>query len=273
MFSAGLITFRETLEAALVVGIVLTFLTKTNQHILKKYVWRGIFVGISAAVLLGFILDIFFGGLTGRVEEIFEGVLMFTTAGFLTWMILWVHRQKDIAKKIKEKVATHAEKGYGLGIFVLIATSVVREAVETVLYLKASSLIGASNQLLGAILGIVAALVLGFTLFKWAVRVNLSMVFNITSIFLLLFAAGLIGHGVHEFQEAGILPIFSFDPVFNISHILDHKSTFGSLLRVVFGYTSKPTILELLSYGSYIVFILWLESFTDRMLARRTVSS
>lgn len=269
MFAAGLITFRETLEAALVVGIVLTFLTKTNQHLFKKYVLRGIFAGVFGAIALGFFLDLFFGGLTGRAEEIFEGVLMFVTAGFLTWMILWVHRQKDVARKIKEKVAVHAEKGYGVGIFVLIASSVLREGVETVLYLKASSLIGATNQLFGAILGIMAALGLGYGLFRWAIQVNLSRVFTITSVFLLLFAAGLVGHGVHEFQEVGLLPIFSFDPLFNISHVLDHKSTFGSLLRVVFGYTSKPTMLEVMSYSSYIVFVLWLERLTDRLLAKR----
>lgn len=272
MFGAGLITFRETLEAALVVGIVLTFLIKSNQVSFKKFVWRGIFAGIFSAIIFAFLLDLLFGGLSGRSEEIFEGVLMFVTAGFLTWMILWVHRQKDIAQNIKKKVAIHASSGYGFGIFVLVASSVFREGIETVLYLKASSLVGSSNQLVGAVLGIVIAIALGYALFKWAVRVNLSMVFNITSIFLLLFAAGLIGHGVHEFQEAGLLPIFTFDPLFNISHILDHKGTFGSILRVVFGYTSKPTMLELVSYTSYIAFILWFQKITDRMIARKMAS-
>lgn len=266
MFSSGLITFRETLEAALVVGIVLTFLTKTNQHIFKTFVWRGIGAGILIAVFLAFILEMFFGGLTGKTEEIFEGVLMFITAGFLTWMILWVHKQKDVAKKIKQKVALHAEKGYGLGIFVLVASSIFREGTETVLYLKASSLVGGSNQLIGAIIGIGAALALGYALFRFALRINLSLVFSITSVFLLLFAAGLVSHGIHEFQEAKLLPIFAFDPIVNVSHILDHKSTFGSFLRVLFGYTSKPTVLEAFSYGVYVLFIMWLKRKTDAFL-------
>lgn len=269
MFAAGLITFRETLEAALVVGIVLTFLTKTNQHTFKKFVWRGIGVGIFISVVLAFTLETFFGGFTGKIEEIFEGVLMLITASFLTWMILWVHRQKDVAKKIKEKVALHVEKGYGFGIFTLVASSVFREGTETVLYLKAASFASGTNQFVGAILGIVLATVFGFFLFRWALRVNISLVFNITSVFLLLFAAGLVAHGVHEFQEAGFLPIFSFDPVFNFSYILDHKSAVGSFLRTLFGYTSKPTILELVSYGSYIGFVFWLQRTTDRMLVRR----
>jgi len=266
MFSSLLITFRETLEAALVVGIILTFLTKTNQHFFKKYVWRGLTIGIAIAIAIAFILEAFFGGLSGKTEEIFEGVLMFVTAGFLTWMIVWVHRQKDVAKKLKEKVAAHAKEGYGLGITILVASSVFPEGTETVLYLKASSLVGGSNQLLGAILGIGLALALGYALFKWALRINLSLVFNITSVFLLLFAAGLVSHGVHEFQEAGLFPIFSFDPIINIAHILDHKSVFGSFLRILFGYTSKPTLLEIASYASYVVFIFALLKHTDRLL-------
>lgn len=268
MFASLLITFRETLEAALVIGIVLTFLTKTNQQVFKKFVWYGVVAGIGIAIVLAFILEAVFGGLSGRTEEIFEGVLMFVTAGFLTWMIMWVHRQKDVVKKIKEKVAFHAEKGYGVGIFLLIATSVFREGTETVLYLKASSLVGQSNQLIGAFLGIVSALLLGFALFKWAVKVNLSLVFNITSIFLLLFAAGLVSHGVHEFQEVGLIPVFSFDPIFNISSFLDHTSVIGSFLRILFGYTSRPTLLELISYAGYIVITLWLQMHTDKLLKK-----
>ncbi|MBI4136719.1 FTR1 family protein, partial [Candidatus Roizmanbacteria bacterium] len=222
--------------------------------------------GVLVALLLAFMLEAFFGGLSGKTEEIFEGVLMFITAGFLTWMILWVHRQKDVAKKIKERVASHAKEGYGAGIFILIVTSVFREGTETVLYLKASSIVGQSNQLIGAILGIGVALALGYALFRSALRVNLSLVFHITSIFLLLFAAGLVSHGIHEFQEVGILPVFSFDPIFNLAHILDHKSVAGSFLRVLFGYTSRPTLLEIVSYISYIGFIIWLERFTDRFV-------
>lgn len=270
MFSSGLITFRETLEAVLVVGIVLTFLTKTHQDLFKKYVWQGIAAGIALSITLALGVELFFGGLTGAAEEIFEGVLMFITAGFLTWMILWVHKQKDVAKKLKEKVAMHAEKGYGFGIFVLVASSIFREGTETVLYLKASSLTGAENQLTGALLGIGIALALGYVLFTWALRINLSTVFTITNVFLLLFGAGMVAHGVHEFQEAGLLPIFAIDPVINISHILGNDSLLGGLLRTVFGYTSKPTVVELLAYALYIGGIIWLQKISDKMLLKKS---
>lgn len=269
MFGSFLITFRETLEAALVVGIILTFLAKTNQTIFKKFVWQGVAIGIVLSVLLAFILEAFFGGFSGATEEIFEGILMLVTAGFLTWMILWVHKQKDVAKKLKEKVAVHIKEGYGWGILILVATAVFREGTETVLYVKASSLVGQTGQLFGAILGIGGALLLGYGLFKWALQVNIQRVFQVTTVFLILFAAGLVAHGVHELQEVGWLPIFSFDPIYNISHILDHKSDFGSFLRILFGYTSKPTLVEIIAYVVYIGFVLWLQKTTDRVLLKQ----
>lgn len=266
MFPAGIITFRETFEIVLVIGIVLTFLSKLQQPIYKKFVWWGVATGILISIALAYFINVFFGGLTGRPEKIFEGVLMFITAVFLTWMIMWIHKQKDVARKIKEKVSMHVEKGYGIGIFILLATSVFREGTETVLYLKASSIAGATNQLNGAIMGIVAALFFGYLLFRWAMRVNISTVFNITGVFLIMFAAGLVSHGVHEFQEIAILPVFSSDPLFTISHMLDQNSVVGSFLRTLFGYTDKPTFLELASYAFYVVFILWLQKTTDLML-------
>ncbi len=266
MLASFLITFRETLEAALVIGIILTVLAKTRQPFYRPYVWRGLGIGVLFSVLLGVAIDMFWGGLSGKTEELFEGILMFITAGFLTWMILWVHRQKDIALKIKKRITHHIQQGYGMGIFLLVVTSVFREGTETVLYLKASSLTGATDQFTWAVIGVASALLIGYFMFTWAIKINLTKLFAITNVFLLLFASGLIAHGVHEFQEVGMLPIFPFDPIINVSHILDHKSLVGSFLRVLFGYTSKPTVLELLSYGSYIVFILWFEKVTSRTI-------
>jgi len=118
-----------------------------------------------------------------------------------------------------------------------------------------------------------SALAFGYALFRLSIKANLSLVFNITSIFLLLFAAGLLAHGVHEFQEAGLLPIFSFDPLFNISHILDQSSTLGSVLRVVFGYTSRPSLLELISYSTYFVFVYCIQKVTDQKLVQQTIQN
>ena len=266
MFASFLITFRETLEAALVIGIVLSFLIKTQQHHFQKYVWLGAGLGIGVAVILSIALSIFFGGLTGRVEEIFEGILMFVTAGLLTWMILWVHRQKNISKNLRDSTASYIQKGFPLGITFLILTSVMREGVETVLYLQAVSRLGGENQLIGALLGMFIAGVLGIALFRYSLKINLHQLLKISGAILLLFAAGLVSHGVHEFQEANLLPLFHFDPLINITNILDNNSVLGSLLRTLFGYTAKPSLLELLSYGGYVFLIFLLELWTNKAL-------
>lgn len=266
MFTSALITFRETLEIIMVIGIVLTFLNKTNNTNYNKYIWRGVAFGIFLSVCLGYILNLLFGGFSGILEQIFEGTLMLITVGLITWMIMWIHGQKEVAGKIRQKIAEHIDKGYGLGIFTLVAVSVIREGIETVLYLKASSIIGFSNQLLGVAIGILAAIVVGYILFRYALKINLSLVFNITSVLLILFAAGLFAHGIHEFQEAGILPVFSFDPVINLSVILSDESIIGDLLKTFFGYSDKPTLLELISYSGYIVLILQLYKNTTKKL-------
>lgn len=266
MFPSLLITFRETLEVALVVGILLSFLIKTKQHSLKKYVWYGIGVGITLSILLSFGLSATIGQFEGRAEQIFEGVLMFVTACLISFMILWVHRQKGMAKELETKAAGHIKKGFPLGITLLTVTAVLREGVETVFYLRAASTIASENYMLGAVLGIGVATVLSYFFIRYSLKMRLYQLLKISGALLLLFAAGLVAHGVHEFQEAALLPIFSFDPLINVQHILDHQGFFGSMLRVLFGYTSKPTLLELVSYGSYVFLIFILEIVTSRFL-------
>lgn len=266
MLPSFLITFREALEASLVVGIILTFLVKTGNYRFQKFVWYGVIVGVFISLLIGVGVHVFFGTLSGQVEQIFEGILMFTTVGFLTWMILWIHRQKNVITNLKKNVALHVSKNYGIGISILIATAVFREGTETVLYLQAVEVVNGSYQLYGALAGIVGAVIIGYLVFMFSLKVNFKLVFNITTVFLLFFAAGLFAHGVHEFQEAGIFPVFYFDPIFNISHILDNNSALGGILRTLFGYTAKPTMLEIISYEIYFVTILWLLRFTTLKL-------
>lgn len=256
MLPSLLITFRETIEAALVIGFIFTILNKTGKTELNKYVWYGIAAGIIVSALLALIIEIFFGVLPDSYEALFEGILMFITAAFITWMILWIHRQKNTLNNLKTKLKTHIDKGYTLGIIMLTSSAIIREGTETVLYLKTSSVIGITDQLTGGILGILTALTLSFILGSLASKINIKHIFNFTSIFLILFAAGLISHGIHEFQELGIVPVFRFDPVYNITSFIDHSGGFGSILRSLFGFSSRPTLLEIISYAIYLGIII-----------------
>lgn len=269
MFASSLITFRETLEAAFVVGIILAFLTRTAKQDLQKYVWYGVGGGIVASVIIAVLLQIFLGGLEGKLEQVFEGILMFVTAILLTTMILWIHRQKGVAKRLEKGTGEYIQRGFPLGISFLVFTSVIREGIETVFYLQAISSLGATNQVVGSVGGVMSAILLSYSLFKFSLKINIQKVLKISGALLLLFAAGLVAHGVHEFQEAGWLPIFHFDPLIDISSVLDHTSVFGSILRTLFGYTATPTFLEIVMYLGYIGFIFVLEVWTDKIILSR----
>lgn len=271
MFLSGVITFREALESLLVVSILFSYLVRTNQLVFKRFVIKGVLFGVVIALILSQLLDLIFGGLPEKNEPLFEGILLFLAAGFITWMILWVHRQKNVAGKLKNKLQGHIAQGSAVGIFFLAATSVMREGTEAVLYLKANSVVNGGQQLLGATLGIIVALLTGYAMFYLSRKLPLKAVFNSTSVLLLLFAAGMVGRGIHEFQELGMLPLFSIDPLFNASHVLADDTGIGSLLSTMFGYTSKPSILEVVGYGSYITFILVLQKITSKLLAEKTI--
>lgn len=256
MITTFLITFRETLEAALVVGIVLAYLFKVNQIAYRKFVWFGVLFGILVSIAGAMVFTALFGGLEGRVEEIFEGSLMWLAAGLLTTMILWMIRQgKFVAQHLEEKVAKEISESHALGLMGLVFFSVLREGIETVIFLGAASRVNGTN-ILGAISGIGGALIVSWLFFWGVTKLRIGIFFKITSIILIFFAAGLIAHGIHKFQEAGVLPVI-IGHVWDINWILDEKSSLGSILRSLFGYNGNPSLLEVLGWSTYLVLAFW----------------
>ncbi len=271
VFSSFLITSRETLEAALVVGIVLAYLTKTDNHSYKKTVYYGIIFGIILSILVAVTFTLLAGGFEGRAEEIFEGATMLFASVLLTTMILWMMRQKHIAKHIESKVATQIEKAnfnktYAYGIFILIAVAVLREGVETVIFLGALNYASGVN-FIGGLLGVLTAIAIGYMFFIGSRKVNLKKFFNISSIFLILIAAGLVAHGIHELEEAKILNpiiehVWDINPAVTVEGVyplLHENGIVGSFLKGLFGYNGNPSLLEVLSYVSYlgIIFLIY----------------
>lgn len=267
MIASFLITFRETLEAALIVGIVLSFLVRIKQTKYNNVVYMGIGSGIVASIVGALIFNRISGGFTGRTEYIFEGVTMLIGALLLTTMILWMMKQKHVAKEIEEKVAKGIAKTSKVSLFLLVFIAVLREGIETVIFLGAASFVSTDNTIVGALIGIVMAILLGYLIFVGSMRINIKKFFNITSILLILFAAGLVAHGVHEFQEAKIIPtitehVWDINPEINSDDSypsLHEKGAVGSILKGLFGYNGNPSLIEVLSYIFYLilVFILW----------------
>lgn len=264
MLEAFLITSRETLEASLVVGIVLAYLTKTNNQQYKKTVYLGIFTGVVTSIIAALLFSTLTGGFEGTAEELFEGVTMFIGAVLLTTMILWMLQQRNIAQEIKNKVDVHLQQSRPFishfGIFSLIVIAVLREGVETVIFLQA---VNYSNGLsfISATFGIIAAIGVGYLFFLGALRFNLKHVFTVSSLLLILFAAGLVAHSVHEFQEAGVITLLT-EEAWNLNPAvisegvypaLHEKGTIGSFLKGLFGYNGNPSVLEVVVYFLYLV--------------------
>ncbi|MAG91768.1 high-affinity iron transporter [Candidatus Woesearchaeota archaeon] len=260
MLESFLITSRETLEASLVIGIVLAYLTKTNNQSYKKTVYYGIVFGILASILSAFAFTFIAGGFEGRAEAIFEGTTMLIGAFLLTTMILWMMKQRHLSKEIEGKVEKHLMGAQPLfshvGIFMIIFIAIIREGVETVIFLNAINFASGLN-FIGGTLGIVAAIMIGYLFFVSTRKINLKKLFNVSSILLILFAAGLVAHGFHELQEAAVLP-YAVQEVWNINNVLNENGLIGGFLKGLFGYNGNPSLLEVIAYASYIGIIFYL---------------
>ena len=254
MLAAFLITLREGLEAALIVGIVLATLRRLGRIRHIRTVWAGVLVGVLASGIAGAVLQFLGVTLEGHGEEIFEGAAMLLASAALTWMVFWMQRQgAQMAQRVESKVqvATRSENAWAL--FGLVFVAVVREGVETALFLTAAAFTANGTQvLIGGAVGLGAAVVVGFLIISGSSHVRLRVFFRTTSIVLILFAAGLLAHGVHELQEARLLPTV-IDHVWDINPMLDETSTLGSFLKAIFGYNGNPSLLEAVIYTAYLL--------------------
>ncbi len=258
MLSSLLITLREGLEAALIIGIILAYLARTDNRQSFKPVWLGTLLAVVASLIVGVAIYLLAGELTGRAEEIFEGLAMFVAAGVLTWMIFWMRKQAaNIKTHLHAQIQSVLTSGSSLGLVILAFIVVVREGIETVLFLFAATRVAESPLLftVGGFLGLAIAIVIGYSIYKGSSKLNLRTFFNVTSLVLIFFAAGLLAYGIHEFIEAGIIPPL-VEHVWDINHILSEKSTFGLFLKAILGYNANPSLIEIIAYPLYLALAL-----------------
>ncbi|MBI4140647.1 FTR1 family protein [Candidatus Woesearchaeota archaeon] len=267
MLASFIITFREMLEVALVVGIILSYLSRTKQTQYNNVVYLGVVSGIVASIIGAILFNNLSEGFEGTAEQIFEGVTMLTGALLLTTMIFWMMKQRHVAVHLEQKIAEKISEVRKYGLFSLVFVAVLREGIETVIFLSAASFVSQENNIIGALAGIVGAIILGYAIFVSARKINIRKFFNITSILLILFAAGLTAHGVHELQEAGLLPAIT-EEVWNTNPAQNHDGSYpllhekghiGSVLKELFGYNGNPSLIEAISYFAYltIIILLW----------------
>lgn len=254
MLGALLITLREGLEAALIIGIILAYLNKTGNRQSFKPVWIGTGLAVLVSFIAGTIIYFVAGELTGRAEEIFEGTAMLIAAGVLTWMIFWMRKQSvNMEFELQEQLHSVITGGSSMGLVLLAFLVVVREGIETVLFLFAATRVAESPVLFtaGGLLGLVIAVAIGYSIYKGSSRLNLKTFFNATSLVLIVFAAGLVAYGIHEFNETGIIPSV-IEHVWDTNNIIPEKSTFGRFLTAIIGYNGNPSLTEIIGYLLYL---------------------
>jgi high-affinity iron transporter len=267
MLPTYLLSLREGLEAALIIGIVLGALGKIRRTDLKPGVWLGTLSAIGVSILTAFLLTRFGLSLEARAEAIFEGITMLLAAGILTWMIFWMGKQARFLKSELEDGVNKAAASTGKrAVFWLAFVAVVREGVELAIFITAAFFVGDKTQisnnliqtLAGTILGLGTAFLLGYTLFATTVRLDLRKFFQVTGLLLILFAAGLVAHGIHEFNEVGWIPGV-VEHVWDVNTFLDETSVAGELMKTLFGYNGNPSLTEMIAYFVYIavVTVLW----------------
>lgn len=253
MLASYLLSLREGLEAALIISIVLGVLRKLNRQDLSSTVWAGAASAIVVSLATGVGLYAIGIELEGQAEEIFEGLTMLLAAGVLTWMIFWMNRQARTVKgDLEAGVSRSVKASDRRGLFWLAFLAIVREGIELALFLTAATFAtSAQATLAGTLLGLGTSVLLGWALFTTTIRLDLRRFFQVTGILLILFAAGLVAHGVHELNEAGTLPAV-IDPIWDISAYLPEPTFIGTVLRTLFGYNANPSLTEMLAYFGYL---------------------
>ena len=251
-----LVVFRETLEAGLIVGIILTVLARLRAMRYAPNVWTSVFLAVGLSAAAGWVLSLATQATQGRWEKGIEGVISLVACGVLTHMIFWMDRQ---AKRIRPEIETRVESAISrqdlIAIALLPFLAVFREGAETVLFLKAVAIQNSGAVSLGGgLLGGALAVAVTAAIFVGGRKVPLKPLFRTTGMVLLLVAAGMLAYGIHELEELGWIPQVMY-PVWSINHILNEKEGVGSFLKALFGYNGNPSLTEVVGYVTYLIIV------------------
>jgi high-affinity iron transporter len=251
-----LIGLREGLEAALIVSILLAYLTRTGHAAQRRWVWLGVALAATVSVLFGLFLTFVSDELSEHAEIIFSGVTSLVAVGFVTWMIFWMKRTaRSIKGELEGRMAEALAVGAG-ALATLAFLAVAREGLETALFVWTTTRSnGDPATAFGVVLGIATAVVIGVLLYRGALRINLGTFFRVTGVLLVFVAAGVLTYGLHEFQEIGWLP--GFDTIaFDVTGALPESSVLYALLHGLFSFSGDPTWLMVVAWIAYVVIVL-----------------
>ena len=277
MLATYLIGLREGLEATLVVSILAAFLVKSDRREHLKYMWLGVGLAVLLSVAFSALLTYTTTTLMSdyRQREAFEAITSVAAVVFVTWMIFWMRRAaRTIGGELRAKLGDAIVIGW-FAVLGVAFLAVIREGLETALlfFSAVQGATTAAGPLLALLGGLATSVVIGVLLYLSAVRINLAVFFRWTGALLVLVAAGILKYGVHDFQEAGLLPgqnAIAFD----ITGVLDPNSWYAAALSGMLNITPRPSVLEVVAWVGYavpvLILFLWRGPTTPRPAPTRT---
>ena len=259
MLANYLIGLREGLEAALVVSILVAYLVKSNRRDMLRFVWTGVSIALVVSLGVGALLTLGPQGLSFEAQEAIGGSLSIVAVGLITWMIFWMAKT---ARYLKQHLEAALDKAIAVGagaVLTMALLAVGREGLETALFLWAGIQAAGSTvaPVVGASLGLVTAVLLGVLMYRGALRINLRIFFQWTGVFLVVVAAGVLAYGVHDLQEAGILPGLN-TLAFDVSEHVPPSSWYGTLLKGIFNFSAATTVLQAIAWLAFAVPTMWM---------------
>ena len=257
MLSSFLIALREGLEASLIVGILIAYVVKTSRKQLLAPIWTGVGVALALSFALGGFLSFTSAELTSRGEELFAGTTSLVAVVLVTWMVFWMKRTaRQLKGELQAKVEAAANVG-PLAIATAAFFAVAREGLETALFVYSNfKAVGEKTApTIGLTSGLALAVILGYLIYRGAIRFNLSTFFTATGVALIVVAAGVLSYGIHEFQELGWLP-GAESYAWDISSWMAKDSILGSLLAGTIGFDVNTSWLQLFIWAGYLGAVL-----------------
>jgi high-affinity iron transporter len=257
MLSTFVIALREGLEAALIVGILVAYMVRTNRRELLKPLWTGVAIALLASLALGAILSFTSAELSSRGEELFAGLTSFIAVGLVTWMVFWMKRAARTLRDELHGKVDNALVGGPISLALVAFFAVMREGLETALFIYTNfkTVGAASSATVGLVLGLALAVALGYLIYNRSVKLNLSQFFTITGVALIIVAAGVLSYGIHEFQELGWLPgADTF--IWDVTPWIAKESILGSILGGTIGFDTTTSVVQFIAWAAYLVAVL-----------------
>ena len=257
MLSTFIIALREGLEASLIVGILVAYLVKTGRKALLAPLWAGVAVAVLVSLATGAFLTITSTELSPRGEEFFAGTTSFLAVGFVTWMVFWMKRTARHLKGQLEGQMSTAVRAGPLALAAAAFFAVVREGLETSLFIYANfkTVSSTPSATVGLFLGLGLAIALGYLIYRSSIKINLSKFFNYTGIALVVVAAGVLSYGIHEYQELGWLPGADFF-LWDVTSVIAKESLLGGILAGTIGFDTTMSLLQFVFWAAYLATVL-----------------